>query len=186
VKAVWKAKTTEAESRMETLNATLQAGFELREKPLVRILDLVAGKKRFYLEDEIDPVSGEAALGALPVIVEDLSDADRQQELLEAEEQFEKRENIELFKPAGQDTGVLTVGRLNGKWFSALKVTIGKNSIKERLDGEQKATKGRPDAMRQGVKRFTAWVEEQLGKEPAKGFTNAAALVIVAHADREE
>jgi len=64
--------------------------------------------------------------------------------------------------------------------------TFGKNTVKERLDGEQKATKGRPDAVRQGVKRFTAWVEEQLGKEPAKGFTNAAALVVAAHLEREE
>ncbi len=186
IKAVHKAKITEAESRMTTLRCRINAGFENREKPCVRILDLAKGKKYFFLETDIHPETGLVLNPDKPVITEDLTDADRQQELLEAEEAFENRENIELFKPAGQDVGTLTVGRLNGKWFSALRVTIGKNTVKERLDGEQKTTKGRPDAVKQGVKRFTAWVEEQLGKEPAKGFTNAANLVIAEHAEREE
>ena len=44
VKAVWKAKTTEAESRMETLNSTLQAGFEMRDEQCVIVFDVKAGK----------------------------------------------------------------------------------------------------------------------------------------------
>lgn len=186
VKATYKAKEKEAESAMQTLDAKLQAGFELREKPCVRICDLAKGKKHFYLEATIDPESGQPIPLAVPIITEDLTDADRQQELLEAEEQFEKRENIELFKPAGQDTATLTVGRLNGKWFGAVNATIGKNVLKERMDGDQPAAKKRPDAVKLAVKRFTTWVEQQLGKEPAKGFTNAAALVIFQHSEREE
>jgi len=114
VKASYKAKTTEAESRMETLNATLQAGFELREKPLVLILDVKAGKKSFYLESDL--VDGALPETAEPVLVEAVTDADRQQELIEAEAKFEAKEDIALFSPAGDDSGILTVGRLEGKY----------------------------------------------------------------------
>jgi hypothetical protein len=186
IKNSYKAKTSAAESNMKAIDAKLQAGFDIREKPCVRILDLTAGKKRFYLETDIDPVNGEIGADAAPVITEDITDADRQQELLDAESVFEKKAAIELFKPAGPDAGWITVGRLDGKWSSALKVTVGKNALTERLDGEQQATKKRPDAVKLAVKRFTIWVEEQLGKEPAKGFTSAAALVVAAHAEREE
>lgn len=182
VKAVWKAKTTEAESRMETLNATLQAGFDMRDKSCALVLDIQNGKKFFFLATE----DGTYPPDAQPIITESLTDADRQQELIDAESVFEKKEAIEIFKPAGADAGSLTVGRLNGRWFSALKVFVGKNILIERLDGEQQATKKRPDAVKLAIKRFTAWVEEQLGKEPAKGFTNAAELVVAAHSEREE
>lgn len=184
VKASYKAKTTEAESRMETLNATLQAGFEFRDKSLVLVMDMKEGKKFFYLESDL--VDGELPRGAEPVITEAVTDADRQQELIEAEARFEAREDIELFSPAGDDNGILTVGRLDGKWFSALRVKIGTRVINERLDSEQPCSKKRCDQVKRATKRFGEWLKSNLGAEEAKGFQNAVNLAIVAHAEREE
>lgn len=182
IKNSYKAKTSAAESNMKAIDAKLQAGFDVRDKACAVVLDVAKGKKFFHLCDE----AGIFPPDSVPIITENLTEADLQQELIDAESVFENKEVIELFPTAGQDSGSLTVGRLNGKWFSALKVTIGKNTITERLDGEQKATKERPDAVRLAVKRFDAWVQEQLGKEPAKGFTNSSALIVVAHAERAE
>jgi hypothetical protein len=183
VKASYKAKTTEAESRMETLNATLQAGFELQDKSCVVIMDMKSGKKSFYLESDL--VDGEIPKGVEPVIVEDITDADRQQELIEAEARFEAREDIELFSPAGDDHGLLMVGRFEGKWFSALRVKIGTRVISERLDSEQSCSNKRCDQVKLACKFFNGWLDKNLGKEEAKGFMNAVNLAIVAHAERE-
>ncbi|MDE2098713.1 MAG: hypothetical protein KGL39_15775 [Patescibacteria group bacterium] len=193
VKASYKAKTTEAESRMETLNATLQAGFEIRDQNCVIVMDFKQGKKRFYLESEVgderwlkenpDPLKWPEEWAA---ITEAITDADRQQELLEAEARFEAREEISLFEPAGDDAGVLAVGRLNGKWYGALRVKIGTRAIKERLDSEQPYFKKRPDLVKRACKRFGEWLDDNLGHEEAKGFKNSVALVVAAHAEREE
>lgn len=185
IKASYKAKTTEAESRMENISATLNAGFEFRDKNLVLVLDLKDGKKHFYLEDDVD-TSGELPKHLVPIITEPITDADRQQELIEAEARFEAREEIALFEPAADDSGVLIVGRLGSKWFSALRVKIGTREIKERLDSEQACSKKRPDQIKRACKRFGEWLEENLGHEEAKGFKNAVALVQAEHAEREE
>ena len=184
VKASYKAKTTEAESRMETLNATLQAGFEHREKPLVLIMDMKAGKKFFYLESDL--VDGELPKKAEPVIVEAVTDADRQQELLEAEAKFDLKEDIALFQATENDRGILTVGRLDGKWFSALRVKIGTREIKERLDSEQPCAKKRFDQITRSCKFFADWLDKNLGREEAKGFKNGIELVKAEHGEREE
>ena len=184
VKASYKAKTTEAESRMETLNATLQAGFEIRDKNCVLVMDMKSGKKSYYLESAL--VEGELPEDAEPVLVEAVTDADRQQELIEAEAKFEAQDKIELFKPVGQDSGVLTVGRLAGKWFAALNVKIGTRIIAERLDSEQTSSKKRSVMVERAVNRFQAWVKENLGMEEAKGFKNSSELVKAEHAEREE
>ncbi len=184
VKASYKAKTTEAESRMETLNATLQAGFEFRDKSLVLIMDLKDGKKSFYLETLL--VEGELPKDAEPVIVEPVTDADRQQELVEAEGKFEAKEDINLFTPTNEDHGILTVGRLAGKWFAALRVKIGTRLIAERLDSEQTCAKKRSVMVERACVRFGKWVDENFGHDEAKGFHNSLALVKAEHAEREE
>ena len=137
VKAVWKAKTTEAESRMETLNSTLQAGFEMRDEQCVIVFDVKAGKKSYFLKEAYD--LADKAGNDLPaaVLVENMTKDDYEQELIQAESNFDAKEDIELFNPAANDLGILTVGRLDGKWFAALKVKIGGKSITERLDSEQ-------------------------------------------------
>jgi hypothetical protein len=184
VKASYKAKTTEAESRMETLNATLQAGFEHREKPLAVVMDMKLGKKFFYLESDL--VEGELPKKSEPVIVEAVTDADRQQELLEAEAKFESKEDIQLFQATENDRGVLTVGRLDGKWYSALRVKIGTRKIEERLDSEQACSKKRFDQITRSCKFFSDWLDKNLGREEAKGFKNGIELVKAEHTEREE
>jgi hypothetical protein len=184
VKASYKAKTTEAESRMETLNATLQAGFEFREKALVVVMDMKAGTKSFFLETDLK--DGELPTNAEPVIVEPVTDADRQQELIEAEARFECKEDINLFPTVGDDSGVMTVGRLAGKWFSALRVKIGTRIITERLDSEQTCSKKRNVQIERTGARFIKWVEENLGREESKGFKNQVELIIAEHGEREE
>ncbi len=178
VKAVWKAKTTEAESRMETLNATLQAGFEMRQERCRVELDPKTGKKSYCLEAAPDD--------AEPIFVQDMTEADFQTELLEAESAFDAKEIIPLFSPTEKDSGLMTVGRLNGKWFSALNVKIGPREIKERLDSEQACSKKRADQIKRTCKRFIQWMDENLGRDEAQGFKNSVELVKAEHAEREE
>ena len=184
VKASYKSKTTEAEARIDKISTDITNGFEFRNERCVVILDLKESKKYFYLESAL--VKGELPNDAIPVITEPLTDADRQTELLEAESKFDARQDIELFQPAGEDSGVLTVGRLGGKWFSALRIKIGTRIINERLDSEQACSKKRADQVKRACKRFGEWLDENLGREEAKGFKNAVELVKAEHAEREE
>ncbi len=170
----YSAKVQEAESRMTSLRATINAGFEMRDKPLVIVFDMAAGKKHFYLESDL--VDGELPEGAVALITESITDADRQQELIEAESKFECQAVIEIFAAVKTDFGWLKVGRLNDQWFSALNVSIGGKTITERLDGEQKCSKNRIDQIRRALKTFAGWVEETIGREEAKGFKNAIEL----------
>lgn len=178
VKAVWKSKVTEAESRMETLSATLQAGFEMRQERCRVVLDPKLSKKFFYLET--------APEGADPVLCEPMTDDDFQAELLEAESKFDAKEDIEIFEPINGDSGVMTVGRLDGKWFAALKVKVGTRIISERLDSEQSCSKKRSVMIERCLARLKTWLKENLGHEEAKGFQNAINLTLAAHAEREE
>jgi|SRR5665213_2763057 len=184
VTEVEKAKVSEAKARSARIRSEVNAGFENRDEKCVVVLDLKAGKKHFYLESSL--VDGKFQKCEVPILTEAITDGDRQQELLEAESQFEAKEDIELFKPAGQDIGVLTVGRLNGKWFAALRVKIGTRAITERLDSEQPFAKKRADGVKKACKRFDEWLKENLGHEEAKGFQNALALVVAEHNEREE
>ena len=184
VKASYKSKTTEAEARIDKISTDITNGFEMRNERCVVVLDVKESKKHFYLESAL--VKGEIPKGLEPVITEPLTDADRQTELLEAESKFDAREDIELFSPTESDSGILTVGRLGGKWFSALRIKIGTRVINERLDSEQPCSKKRPDQIKHALKRFTEWLEENLGREESKGFKNALELVKAGHAEREE
>jgi len=191
VKASYKAKTTEAESIMETLNATLQAGFEYRDEKCVVVLNAKDSKKLFFLEliaaflseQSPDPLDWPADKAA---IVEAMTAEDFQKELVEAESKFELFKEITIFPAAGNDFGVLAVGRLGGKWFSALRVTIGGRKIEERLDSEQSCSKKRSVQIDRSLGRFLVWVEEQLGREAAKGFKNHVELVKADQAELEE
>ncbi len=184
VKDSYKAKMTESEARKERIGADIDAGFELRDQKCVIVFDFKAGKKSFFLEKLLD--DGELPKDAEPVIVEDVTDADRQQDLIDSENRFEKKEDIAVFPPAGDDSGILTVGRLDGKWFSALRVKIGTRVLEERLDCEQPASKKRPDQIKRTLKRFGEWLEENLGREESKGFKNQIELVLAEHSERIE
>lgn len=193
VKQSYKAKITEAESRKEKIGTELDAGFEIRDQTCIVVMDFKEGQKYYFLDSVVkgwaNPTPAEWPIEEA-VMTEILTDDDRQQELLAAESKFECREEIVLFE-AGDDVGTMTVGRLDNKWYSALQVKIGSLVITERLADEQAVAKGsgskkRPDQVKRTLKRFIEWLDENLGREEAKGFKNQVELVKAEHAEREE
>src|SRR5262245_48383874 len=87
VKATWKAKVTESEARVDTVAATLRAGFEMRQTRCRVTYRPKDRKKDYFLEAQQD---GE------PVLIEEMTEADFQADLLAAESAFELREEITL------------------------------------------------------------------------------------------
>lgn len=187
VKASYKARTTESEARIDNLSTSLMNGFDMRNEKCVVIYRPQDRKKDYYLERDwkewTDAATGEF-IGA-PIQTEDMTADDFQAELIQAESKFDNREEIDLFSPTGTDRGVLVIGRFAGKWFGALRVTIGKISLSERLDSEQRSFKERPDAVAHGVKRATQWAKDNM-KEHAKGFEESFRAVAEAHKERAE
>lgn len=173
VKDSYKAKISEAESQVTSLAATLRAGFEMRTKDCaVRFLP---DKKKEITDLE----TGEL------VAVEDMTPDDLQIELLQAEAEFECKEEI-AFCQAGDDKGVIVVGRLKNKWYSAIRVKIGSHSLQERLDSEQRAFKVRFDAVNIAAKRAQDWLESNFGKDNAKGFVEPLGKAVESQKERLE
>lgn len=182
-KALWKSKMTEAESRMEILNATLQAGFETRPKDCVVVFRPADKKKDFYLADGF-PTDGKDAL-ASPVATEDMTQADFEQDLIQAESGFENLVELELWN-AGSDIGILVVGKLKNKWFAAVRANVGANRIEERLDSDQVSAKKRFEAIQWASARLTKWLKANLGKDAAKGFEEAIFTVVEGEKEKAE
>ena len=190
VKASFKARTAECEARIDSLSTGLINGFDMRPERCVVVFRPADRKKDFYLEADYKANTDGLGLvpapsAKLPALIEDMTWDDFQADLLQAESAFDAREEIELFKPAAGDEGKLVVGRLAGKWFSALRVKIGKMELTERLDAEQKCVKERSAAISISVKRFQKWAKDNL-KDLAKGFETAAEEIIEAHKERAE
>lgn len=192
IKASYKSKTAEAEAKIGKLSTNITNKFEMREVPCVVVFRPAAKEKDYYREEDakhvpegVSLVTGLAGIGILPALTERMSADDFQQELIEAESKFDAREEIQLFQPANDDRGVLVVGRLAGKWFSALRVKIGKLELKERLDAEQPCCNARPDAVASAIKRVNDWAKRNL-KDLAKGFQDSFAAVEQAHKERVE
>jgi len=183
VKASYKAKTTEAESRMETLNAILQAGFEMRVEDCIVIFRPSAKKKDFFLQ--MDLVEGELAQNVTPCATEDMTQEDFEQDLIRAESTFDKRVEIVLWD-AGDDHGMMIVGTQLGRWFAAVRGNVGARKLEERLDNEQRSTKKRFDAIGQAAKRVQDWLKANLGKDAAKGFDEVIAKVLEDEKDKVE
>jgi hypothetical protein len=197
VKASYKAKITEAESRKEKIGAELDAGFDHRDQNCVVVMDFKEGNKYFFAASLVDEKFKQEFPDPLlwsrdlALLVEPITDEDRQQELLAAEAKFECREEFDIFIPTENDFGRMVVGRLDGKWYSALDVCIGEHRISEKLADEQavskkSGSKKRFDQVNRTLKRFAEWLDEKLGREEAKGFKNAIELVKAEHSEREE
>jgi len=179
VKAVWKSKTTEAESRMTTLRATINAGFEHRLKDCVVVFRPADKKKDFYLAEETLNVDLK------PLLTEDMTQADFEQDLIQAEGGFENRAELELWN-AGSDVGILIVGRLNKKWFTAVRANVGAARIEERLDSEQVSAKKRFEAIQWAAARLTKWLKANVGKDAAKGFEETIYAAVDAEKEKAE
>ena len=178
IKAQFKSRITAAEAGMENLNAKLSANFEMRNKRCRVSYDVPKRLKLYHLED--------APEDAAPVISVEMTMDDFQQELFTAEQKFEVRTEIELFPPAGNDRGVLVVGRFNDRWFSAIRASVGAHKLDERLDSEQMAAKERWPAIEVASGRYQEWLEKVLGKEAAKGFAEPLVKALASQKERVE
>lgn len=178
VKAVHKATIQEAESKMILLRATINAGFETREKELVVVFHPERKKKTYHVPTETGWLSE-------PALTEDMQPGDYQQDLLQAESVFSNKKELLLWL-AGNDTGLLIVGQLGAKWYSALRGNVGAMKIEERLDSEQKAYKAREAAVNYACIRALEWLEATLGTEGAKGFAAGVKKVSEAEKDKVE
>lgn len=170
VKAVHKAKIQEAETKMVLLRATINAGFEYRETELVVVFRPADKKKDYYLPiPPGDPFYQPWLKGVNPVLTEDMEPDDFQRDLIQAESIFSDRKEIELWA-SDQDRGLIIVGQLAGRWYSALRCNVGVTRLEERLDSEQKSTKQRGPAILCAVSRVNQWLDSFLDKDTVKGF----------------
>lgn len=186
VKASYKAKVTEAEAKIDNLSTGLVNGFEMRNERCRVNFRPKDREKDYVLESDFEKYTAGKLGGALTVVLtEPMAKDDYQAELVLAESKFDAREEINLFQPTDTDRGVLIVGRFAGKWYSALRVKIGKLTLDERLDSEQRAFKLRPDAVRHAVKRVKDWAKENLQKH-ADGFIPGFDAAFEAQKDRAE
>jgi hypothetical protein len=87
---------------------------------------------------------------------------------------------------AGDDHGILIVGQLGGKWYSALRGNIGAIRLEERLDSEQKAWRTREAAVNTACTRALEWIEAMLGTEAAKGFCDGIKKLAAAETGKVE
>jgi hypothetical protein len=180
VKATWKAKITEAEAHTGTIRAKLRAGFDMRQERCVVVYRYKERKKDYFLEAHL--IKSEP--DGVPVLTEEMTEADFQAELLAAESQFENREEIELFR-TGNDSGILVVGQFKNRWFSAVRLTVGNRSLSERLDSEQRAFKERFPAITTAATNALAWLKDNF-KDHAKGFAQPINDAIEAQKERVE
>lgn len=183
-KSGFKSRITASEAQIDSLSTALVNGFDMRNKNCVVVFRPKEKEKDYVLEDEWNRAQ-ESVTPFEVALTEPMRPEDYHYELIQAESAFDCREEIEIFKPADDDNGVLVVGKFGGKWYGALRVKIGKLEIAERLDSEQKCFKKRSDAVSVTVKRFQQWSKENL-KDLASGFQSAAADVIEAHKERED
>lgn len=182
VKAHYKSKVTEAEARIDKLSTDLVNGFEMRERRCAVVYRPRDKKKDFIAEEDWNEFGREA----LPALTEDMTQSDFQTELIQAESQFDNRTEIELFPRANNDFGVLVVGQLKGRWYSALRVAIGVHTLKQRLDSEQPSDKSRWGAIKRQATYLETWMLQELGKESAKGFKEPVEKALNAQKERVE
>jgi len=182
IKATYKARITEAESRVTSLAATLRAGWEMRVKSVAVVFHPKEGKKRFHLFTDL--IDGAVELH--PHFEEaDMTAEDYTMELFEAEKIFSSQANIQLWN-AGKDVGMLVLGKLADKWYGAVRGNIGRLTIVERLDSMQRAFKSREDCVITTAARAYEWLDKNLSKDTAKGFREAIEKAVIAQKGKVE
>lgn len=173
-------------TRVATLDGLLDAGFQIQEQDCVVVYRVADKEKDYYLLEAVADGGKELVKDAKPVATEKMMGDDFQIELLAAEAQFEARKDIALFAPTDKDVGLLIIGRQGGKWYTAIRASVAGRSVSERLDGEAKGVKNRPDAVRVAVKRFGEWLTTTLGKEVSKGFDDGLREIVEANEELAE
>lgn len=178
VKATYKAKITEAESKVGLTAAMLRAGWEMRVKDCEVRFRPMDRKKDFFIQDAEKNFT-------VPVLTEEMTSEDFEQDLIRAESIFSKKTEIGLWI-AGEDRGKIIVGQLAERWYSAVRCNVGKERMEERLDSEQMSFKLRFDAVQRASKRCLGWLTDILGKDKAKGFVDQINAKVEAEKDKVE
>lgn len=181
VKSSYKAKTSEAEAKIDSLSTSRVNGFEMRNEKCVVVFRPKQREKDFYLETEFNDKDGKATV----LLTESMNQEDYALELFQAESVFDLRTELELFKPVDDDRGILIVGKFGKLWYQALRVKIGKLELTERLDSEQKGFKERADAVSSAAKRMKEWLTKNL-KDRSRGFEDGINAVVDANKDLAE
>lgn len=163
LKQQYKSKLETAEAESCLLRDKLHAKWEFRPTRVFPVFRPKDRQKDYYLEGA-DPKKDK------PVLTEEMTGDDFQTDLLQTEAKFERRAEIELFKPAGDASGAMILGRQNDRWYAALSIVVDGHATTEQLTTEGKAFKERKDAVAQAGKRAMNWLTEKLGKDNAKGF----------------
>lgn len=177
VKADHKTKLAAADALVGSLRSSLRTGFEMRVKDCRCVYRPKEKKKDFFL---LNPDGSNGEL----VATEDMTGEDMQMELIQAEAKFERREEITLWDE-GNDKGIIVVGRLDGRWYCALRLRVGQCILQERLDSLQKSVKERFPAVKGGATRAVEWLESNLPKD-AQGFKEPILNAIEPHKERAE
>lgn len=186
VKSNFKSRTAEQEAIIGRSSSARLAGYEMRNARCRVVYRPKVGKKDYFLE-HADPK-------AAPVLIEDMSPADMQAQLIPDEPKFQAREEIPLWTSAEDGLCVMTVGRLTpelcGKktamWFAALDVRVGGQALLESLENDQPCATKRIDIIRLAAKRLKAWLVGAVGKEAAQGFDKDIEAAVDMHKEREE
>ncbi len=182
VKAQFKSREAEVETRINSLSTKRSDGFEMRTERCLVELDVKVGRKTYWRVDK-----DGAKLDKAPALVEEMTQDDYQTAMFNAESEFDKKEEIEIFPATPEGNyGKIIVGHMNTRWFTALRIHIGKQKLNEHLDGMAKSSKKRPDAIKQVVERASEWLTTAVGKDTAAGFAEALAKITEAHKEREE
>ena len=168
IAASYKAKIEEKKSQAGSLRASINAGYEMRDKNCFVVFRPQDQKKDFYLEAQCDK-DGNPLENEKPVLTESMTQADFEQDLIQVESAFDNKKEIVLWQ-AGNDFASIIVGSLGDHWFSAVRGNVGSLKISERLDGEQRSTKIRFDSINLAAKRAKDWLKVNVGKN-AEGFT---------------
>ena len=170
VKKEYKSKEATADALIGTLVTRLNNGFEMVPSRCILTYDLKNRKKLYFLEKDAAMAGGGLDDPAYkPVHIEDMTAGDMQAELIEAESKFDSRDEIAIFPATEREAGAIIVGRLGNAWFSAVRIVIGKLTLEERLDSEQRSFKKRYDAISHAAKRAMKWLKSEL-KDQAQGF----------------
>lgn len=175
-KSKHKAKIAAAEARIEHVASTLRSGWEMRDAQLA--CELVPEKRqKFYYKPD------DAA--KTPLLWEDMTEADFQLDLLRAEAKFQNRAELVLWDTA-PDRGIIVIGSQDNRWFTACRLSVGGNTLDERLDSEQTSTKDRFIALQRCQARVMKWLKEKLGADTANGFEKPIEIVIENEREKAE
>lgn len=168
IKSQYKSRMDTKKAEASLMGDKIQAKCEMREMSVFAVYRAKDGLKDYYAEG-VDPKAKDAVI----LLTETMDPSDYQVELLQNKAKFECPAEIILWPTTEGSYGKLAIGRFEDKWYTALDLRVGGNSISERLDVEGHSYKQRKDAVAKGGKRAKEWLLRELGKETAKGFENS-------------